>query len=77
MSEKKTCEIYLAINEEGDYSVHVDADGVAEQMNEDCGGACRRVIKLIVNVTPPTLDEVEIDVIETAGAIEKIEVEAE
>lgn len=76
MPEKKTCEIYLAINEEGDYSVHEEADGAADKMNDDWGGACRRVIKIVVKVRPPVLAEVEVDVADDAGETEEIEAEA-
>lgn len=76
MPEKKTCEIFLVINEDGDYSVGEDIDVAVERHNEDWGGNMRRVVKLVVKVAAPIVTETEVDVADDAGETAKVEVEA-
>jgi hypothetical protein len=75
--EKTSCEIWIAINEDGDYSVHTEGPSEArEQLIDDFGGACVRVIKITAKIAPPQIAEAEIDVADEAGETEQVETEA-
>jgi hypothetical protein len=55
---KTACEIWIAINEDGDYAVHAAGPSEAtEQLSEDAGGACVRVIKITAKIAPPVVTE--------------------
>lgn len=77
MPEKKTCEIYLAINEDGDYEVGDIDETAVDRLGENYGGYARRFVKIVVKITPPTIAEAEVDVPDDAGETVKIEAEAE
>jgi hypothetical protein len=60
---KTTIEIFLAVNECGDWQVGEDAAGASELLQENYGISYGlRVIKLYVNVTLPEYEEVSADV---------------
>lgn len=60
---KSECEIYLAINEDGGWTVSNDsASDATEQLVENYGGAMVRVVKITALVTPPVLVEATVDV---------------
>jgi hypothetical protein len=71
---KTNCEIWIAINEDGDYAVHIEGPSEArEQLIDDCGGACVRVVKITAKIAPPVIAETEIDVPNEAGETTKLE----
>jgi hypothetical protein len=69
MTDKVKCELWVAINEDGDYVVS-NADG-AEALSdllENWGGNAARVVKLTALIRPPVVeDTAEIDVADDAG----------
>jgi hypothetical protein len=71
---KTACEIWIAINEDGDYAVHAAGPGEAtEQLSEDFGGASVRVVKITAKIAPPVITETEIDVADEAGETTELE----
>lgn len=77
MTEKAEVKIVVAMNEDGDYVLASSEDVAIEKFDEDIGGYARRVICFTVHMTPPAVEETdEIDVPDTAGTTEQIEVEA-
>jgi hypothetical protein len=73
---KTTCEIYLAMNEDGDWIVTHDESEALSKLAEDAGGYQARVVKLTVKIAPPVMTEAEIDVPGEAGETTEIETEA-
>jgi hypothetical protein len=66
---KTECKFYLAIDENGDWDVHVDRDSVADNL---CGQY--RVVKFTAHVTPPAVEELTVDVPDTTGQSATVEV---
>ena len=50
-----TCEIYIAMNEDGGYVVGKDETDILERLAEDEGGWNARIVKVEVRMAPPTL----------------------
>jgi hypothetical protein len=50
-----TIEVWIAMNEAGDYEVAKDEDSVVDAWNENIGGLCRRLVKLRVTMSPPAV----------------------
>jgi hypothetical protein len=67
MTDKITCEIFLAVNEDGDWIVANDESEALQKLGEDAGGYQARVVKVIVKVAPPVMTEVAIEVADEAG----------
>lgn len=65
--EKKACEIWLAVNEDGDYEVGIAEDEATERLTENIGGYCCKLVKLTVMVTAPKVENVDVDVPDAAG----------
>lgn len=76
MTDKVTCELWLAMNEDGDWVVTADDGEALTKLGEDCGGYAARVIKLTVKMTPPAITEHEVDVPDDAGETKEVETEA-
>jgi len=77
MTEKKEIEIFVAMNEDGDFVAHEDGDEVGGILAENHGGSMRRIVKITVCMAPPTIESgPTIDIPDTAGTTEQIEVEA-
>jgi hypothetical protein len=66
--EKKSCEIFIAMNEDGDWVVVTDESEALSKLAEDEGGYHARVVKIIVNMAPPVMTEVEVEVANEAGS---------
>jgi hypothetical protein len=75
MTDKHKIEVWIAMNEDGDYVVGTDENEASERFDEQIGGFARRVAKLNVKMAPPVIEEIEVDIPDTAG--ETIEVAAE
>lgn len=71
MTEKIECEFFLVVNHEGNFQVSENFDNAMDGM----GGALR-VIRMTAKITPPTFEDVAIDIPDTTGTTEQIEVEA-
>jgi hypothetical protein len=50
-----TCEILIAMNEDGDYVVVTEESEALSKLAEYCGGYHARVVKLNVTMTPPAM----------------------
>jgi hypothetical protein len=71
----KTCEIYLAMNEDGDWIVETDESDALSKLADDVGGYHGRVVKIIVKMSPPVMTEAEVTVPDEAGEIVEAELE--
>lgn len=71
MAEKKEIEIYIAMNEDGDWAVDKEPGEASETLSYNSGGACIGFAKIKVRMTPPAIVEATAEV-----ADEQIEVEA-
>jgi hypothetical protein len=64
---KHQIEIYVAMNEDGDFRASDDYDAAVDNLSEDCGGYMRRVVKLTVSMSAPKMDEASVLVADSAG----------
>ena len=76
MPDKVEAEIFIAMNEDGNYVVSADDNEVLELFDSDVGGICRKVVKLTVKITPPEVEEVSVDIPDTAGETTQVEAES-
>jgi hypothetical protein len=67
MTEKTTCEIYIAMNEDGGWVVTNDESEALSKLGEDEGGSLARVVKVTVKMAPPVMFEATVDVPDEAG----------
>jgi hypothetical protein len=76
MPTKKTCEIWLIVDGGGNYEVGADLSAAEDLFYDNVGGSGpRRVVKISVKITPPQIEEADVDVADTAG--ETVETTAE
>jgi hypothetical protein len=68
-------EIYVAMNENGDYEAATESEDATTRLIENAGGDMVRLIKIIVKMDPPVMAEVDVEVPAEAGTTEKIEAE--
>jgi len=73
---KITAEIYIAMNEGGDYEVGTTSEEVSERLMDQAGGEMCRIVKITLRMAPPQVMETEFDVPEETGKIQKVEIEA-
>jgi hypothetical protein len=73
--EKTTVEIFIAMNEDGDFVVVKYESEALEQLASDCGHHAR-VVKLTVKMSPPQATEATVDVPDEAGETTEIEAAA-
>ena len=77
MTDKVTCEIFLVVDEGGDYAVAPDQGEAEEAYCEQISGSGPlRIVKITVKVTPPQVAETEIDIPDEAGEIKQVKTEA-
>jgi hypothetical protein len=55
-------EVWIAMNEDGDYEVAKDEDDVVDLWNENVGGLSRRLVKLRVTMSAPVVTEADVNV---------------
>lgn len=67
MSKLIDVELYLAMNEDGDWIVTADETEALSKLGEDCGGYQGRVVKVTVKMRPPVMTEASITVADEAG----------
>jgi hypothetical protein len=60
-------EVWIAMNEAGDYEVGRDEDSAIERWDENCGGIARRMVQLRVTMSPPDVPSVDVNVADDAG----------
>jgi hypothetical protein len=68
-------EVWIAMNEDGDYEVAKDEDDVVDLWNENVGGLSRRLVKLRVTTSAPVVTEADVNVPEEAGQAVNIEID--
>ena len=78
MTEKYEIPIFVIIDSDGDYTVGKDQDEAIEVFEDTIGGSGpRRIVKLTARLTLPEVEDgPTIDIPDTAGTTEQIEVEA-
>jgi hypothetical protein len=77
MTEKTHFEIFLAMNEEGDYEVATAEEEASERLVENQGGYQCRIVRIGGFMARPALVETApIDIPDDAGEIHQIEVQA-
>jgi hypothetical protein len=67
-------EVWIAMNESGEYEVGSDEDVAVERFDESIGGQMRRLVRLKVVMAPPEVTEVDVTVPKEVGQIVKVEV---
>jgi hypothetical protein len=67
--ELKECIVYIAMNEHGDFIVTEDETNAIPDLTSSCGGTVARVVKVVVTMSPPVIDEVSVTVPTTAGTV--------
>jgi hypothetical protein len=74
---KREFEIYLAVNDDGDAAVSLEDGSTArETLIDDYGGAAIRTVKLSVTMAIPEIEELDVEVADTAGTTEPVGAEA-
>ena len=67
MTTRQDFEIYVIVNDEGEYSIgKTETDAMAE-MRKDLGGTRFRNVKLTATITLPILNEVPVNVPDDSG----------
>jgi hypothetical protein len=66
-------EVWIAMNEDGDYEVAKDEDEVVDLWNENVGGLSRRLVRLRVRMSAPVVTEADVNVREEAGQTVNVE----
>jgi hypothetical protein len=60
--------------EDGSFEVGTDESDTATALAENAGGSCVRTVQFTAQITPPKVEEVEVDVPDEAGETVKTEV---
>src|ERR1700720_535207 len=68
-------EVWIAMNEDGDYEVAKDEDDVVDLWNENVGGLSRRLVRLRVTMSAPAVSEADVNVPEEAGQAVNVEID--
>ena len=68
-------EVWIAMNEDGDYEVAKDEDDVVDLWNENVGGLSRRLVRLRVTMSAPAVTEADVNVPEEAGQAVNVEID--
>ena len=66
------CEIWIAMNEEGDWIVTNDESEALSQLAENQGGYHARTVKVTVNMAPPQVPETTVTIPDESGKVEAI-----
>ena len=66
---QNTIEVWIVMNEDGDYEVGKDVDDAAEQFDDNLTGSLRRIVKINVNMTPPQVREANVAVPDDADTV--------
>lgn len=61
------CEIFVAMNENGEWIMTNDSAEAVERLKEDMGGELARVVKVTINMSPPEMPESSIDIPDNSG----------
>jgi hypothetical protein len=75
--EKRSVEVWIAMNDDGDAVASVDGGAEArELLIDNYGGAAVRTVKLTVQMAPPEVLETEVEIGDEAGETQWVEAEA-
>jgi hypothetical protein len=66
-------EVWIAMNESGEYEVGPDEDAALECFDDSIGGSMRRLVRLKVVMNPPDVTEVDVTTPDEAGQTVKVE----
>jgi hypothetical protein len=67
-------EVWIAMNEDGDYEVAKDEDDVVDLWNENVGGLSQRLVRLRVTMSAPAVTEADVNVPEESGQAVNVEI---
>jgi hypothetical protein len=67
-------DVWIAMNEDGEYEVAKDEDEVVELWDDNVGGLARRIVRLRVTMSAPAVADVEAYVPDEAGQTASTEV---
>jgi hypothetical protein len=73
--EKHLVEVFIAMNEDGDWIVVADESEALTKLAEEVGGYQARVVKVAVKMAPPVMTEAEIEVPDEAGETQEMKAE--
>jgi len=68
-------EVWIAMNEAGDYEVGCDEDSAIERWDETCPGIARRVVQLRVTMSAPDVPPIDVNVPDDAGQTVTVKVD--
>lgn len=69
MADKIQIEIWVVMNEDGEYTAASEQSTAVEEFEENFSGAARRLVKLNVWIAPPDVIEAEVTVADDAGTV--------
>ena len=72
MTKLIDCELWLAMNEDGDWIVTNDEGEALERLAEDAGGYQARVVKVTVKMSPPAMAEATVTIPDDAGELKAV-----
>ncbi len=72
MADKIQIEIWVVMNEDGEYEVGCDRESATERFDESFSGDPRRLVKLNVWIAPPEVIEAEVTVADDAGTVTQV-----
>lgn len=70
---KIIAEIYIAMNECGDYEVGISSEEASDRLIDNGGSEMIRIVKIAAKMTPPAIAETTIDVSDEAGETTEVE----
>ncbi len=70
MAEKIEIEIFIVMNEDGEYAVGISEEDAADNFDHNIGGAIRRFAKIKAKMTPATIAEAAVDIPDDAAQID-------
>lgn len=62
-------ELFVAMNEEGDWVVVTEESEALTELGEQQGGYHARVVKVTVKMSPPRMDETTLMIPESSGTV--------
>jgi hypothetical protein len=68
-------EVWIAMNESGEYEVGPDGDTAIERFDDTIGGSMRRLVRLKVMMAPPEVTEVDVAVPYEVGQTIQVEID--
>jgi hypothetical protein len=70
-------EVFVAMNEDGDYEVGIDQNDAVERLDKNVGGEMRRIAKLTVYMAAPTAAKTDVVVPDEDDRDDKVRASAE